>query len=86
MTGDPVRELLSSVAPSPFIWTPPGHVAILRSRAVEAGGDPDEILGWVQAHGGYAERSVPVSPRRGVSFTPRQRGQEYYVVPQSALA
>ena len=87
MTDDPIRALLAGIEPAPFIWAPTGHVVILQSAVEEAGGDPDEVLGWVEAHGGQLDRTLPVvATRRGVTSIPKPVGKRYYVVPEEALA
>ena len=87
MADDPIRALLRSVDPSPFIWAPKGHVVIMQTAVEEAGGDPDEVLAWVQAHGGQLDRTLPVvATRRGVTSIPKPVGRRYYIVPEEALA
>lgn len=83
-----IRALLASVRPSSFIDRTPGTVALLRSRVEEAGGDPDAVARWVEAHGGRVDRTLPYrraghGPRYGQKVTP---GEEFYVVPTEALA
>ncbi len=88
MNDDPIRALLASVEPSGFIDRTPGTVAFLRSRVEEAGGDPDSVAQWVEAHGGHVDRSPPYL-RKGLGPRYRQQessGQEFYVVPTEALA
>lgn len=83
---DPIRKLLAGVAPAPFVWAPKGHVVIMQDKVEEAGGDLDEVLAWVEEHGGQLDRTIPVaSTRRGVSAVPKPKGRQYYVVPQDAL-
>ena len=87
VTEDEIRALLGTVQPSPFIDRTPGTVALLRSRVEEAGGDPDEVARWVEAHGGRVDRTLPYrqaghGPRYGQKLTP---AQEFYVVPTEAL-
>ncbi|HEV7884582.1 MAG TPA: hypothetical protein VGO81_13500, partial [Solirubrobacteraceae bacterium] len=68
MTDNPIRTLLASIEPAPFIWAPKGHLVILQTAVEEAGGDPDEVLAWVEAHGGQLDRTLPVvATRRGVT-------------------
>lgn len=84
---DPIRALLASLEPQPFIWSRPGTVVVLDSHVVAAGGDSDEVGAWVEAHGGEIDRTLPVvATRRGVSGVPKPVGRRYYVVPESALA
>ena len=86
MTEDPIRDLLSGVDASPFIWTWPGHVAILQSRVVEAGGDPDAVRRWVEERGGYVDRTSPVGVRtHGTPYRPKPPGKPFYAVPVEAL-
>jgi len=88
VNDDPIRTLLTSVEPSGFIDRTPGTVALLRSRVEAAGGDPDAVALWVEAHGGHLDRT-PRYLRRGLGPRPRQSessGQEFYVVPTEALA
>jgi hypothetical protein len=86
MTDEEIRTLLASIAPAPFIWAPQGHLVIMESAVEEAGGDPGEVLAWVEAHGGQLDRTLPVvATRRGVSAVPKPVGKRYYVVPEDAL-
>src|SRR5688572_2185704 len=82
MNDDPIRTLLASLTPAPFIWSPPGTVVIMDAHVKEAGGDSEAVAEWVEAHGGDVDRTMPVaSQRRGVSSVPKPRGKTYYVVP-----
>ena len=86
MTDDPIRSLLASLTPAPFIWSRPGTVVIMDNHVVEAGGDSDAVGEWVEAHGGEIDRTLPVvATRRGVTSIPKPVGKRYYVVPQSLL-
>ena len=86
MNDDPIRTLLAGIEPAPFIWAPKGHLVILQSAVEEAGGDPDEVLAWVEEHGGQLDRTLPVvATRRGVTSIPKPVGKKYYVVPEEAL-
>ena len=86
MTDDPIRTLLASLAPAPFIWSPPGTVVIMDAHVKEAGGDSESVAEWVKAHGGDVDRTMPVTgQRRGISSVPRPRGKTYYVVPETEL-
>ena len=86
MNDDPIRSLLAGIEPAPFIWAPKGHLVILQSAVEEAGGDPDEVLAWVEEHGGQLDRTLPVvATRRGVTSIPKPVGKRYYVVPEEAL-
>jgi hypothetical protein len=86
MSDDPIRTLLAGIDPAPFIWAPKGHVVIMESAVTEAGGDPDAVLEWVEAHGGQLDRTLPVvATRRGVTSIPKPVGKRYYVVPEEAL-
>ena len=86
MSDDPIRTLLAGIDPAPFIWAPKGHVVIMESAVAEAGGDPDAVLAWVEAHGGQLDRTLPVvATRRGVTSIPKPVGKRYYVVPEDAL-
>ena len=87
MTEDEIRELLTSVQPSPFVDRTPGTVALLRSRVEEAGGDPEAVARWVEAHGGRVDRTLPYreggqGARYGKKASP---AKEFYVVPTEAL-
>jgi hypothetical protein len=84
---DAIRKLLADISPALFLGNPSGTVAIMQDKVVAAGGDPDEVLDWVRAHGGYPDRSFAVSTRRGRGPTlkPREASKPYYVVPQDAL-
>ena len=86
MTDDEIRTLLTGLEPAPFIWAPKGHLVIMQSAVEEAGGDPDEVLAWVEEHGGQLDRTLPVvATRRGVTSIPKPVGKRYYVVPEEAL-
>jgi hypothetical protein len=84
---DRIRELLAGCTPALFLGNPSGTVAIMESKIVEAGGDPEEVLEWVRAHGGYPDKSFATSTRRGRGPTlkPREAPKPYYVVPEHEL-
>ncbi len=87
MTDDEIRALLASVQPSPFLDRTPGTVALLRSRVEEAGGDPAAVGEWVEANGGWVDRTLPYrlkgcGPRYGQKVS---EPEEFYVVPLDAL-
>ena len=83
---DQIRELLSGLPTAPFIWSAPGTVVIMEEKVVEAGGDPSAVAGWVEAHGGDLDRTLPVvATRRGVTAIPKPKGKRYYVVPEREL-
>jgi len=87
MTDDPIRKLLASLTPAPFIWSPDGTMVIMDEHVQEAGGDSDAVGVWVEAHGGDVDRTLPVvATRRGVTAVPKPVGKRYYVVPESAIA
>ncbi|HEV2785224.1 MAG TPA: hypothetical protein VGV67_02455 [Solirubrobacteraceae bacterium] len=83
---DPIRKLLAGIPPAMFLGNPPGTVAIWQSRVIEAGGDPDAVLAWVREHGGYPDRSFPVSARQGLRLGPQSETKHFYVIPESALS
>ncbi|MGH2943683.1 MAG: hypothetical protein ACRDLN_13015 [Solirubrobacteraceae bacterium] len=85
MSDDPIRELLADLPRQPF-WAPAGQVVILEERVVEAGGDPDAVLAWVEARGGRLDRTVPVASRSVFSSLPVSDVQRYYVLPEPALS
>ena len=86
-SADQIRALLAAVPPQPFIWAEQGCLVIMEDKVVEAGGDLDEVLAWVQAVGGHEDRTVPVAAtRRGTSAVPKPVGRRYYVVPETALS
>lgn len=85
-SDDPIRDLLASISPQPFIWAEKGCVVIMEDRVVEAGADVDEVLAWVESVGGHEDRTMPVAnTRRGTSAVPKPVGRRYYVVPEVAL-
>ena len=87
MTDEEIRTLLAGIDPAPFIWAPKGNLVIMESAVEDAGGDPDEVLAWVEARGGQLDRTLPVvATRRGVTSIPKPVGKRYYVVPEEALA
>lgn len=87
MSDEKIRKLLAGITPTPFIWVPAGNLVILVTNVEEAGGDPTEVQAWVEAQGGYEDRTLPVvSTRRGVTSVPKPVGKRYYVVPEKALA
>ena len=58
----------------------------MEEKVVEAGGDPEAVAEWVEAHGGDLDRTLPVvATRRGVTAVPKPKGKRYYVVPESEL-
>lgn len=87
MSDDKIRKLIAGLTPAPFIWAPKGHVVIIQTHVEDAGGDADEVLAWVEARGGYLDRTLPVvATRRGVTNVAKPVGKKYYVVPEEALA
>ena len=89
MADDPIRVLLASLPKANMIPTPPGTVAIVRSRVKEAGGDLDAVAAWVESHGGSAERTRPLksrAPRAGRSGARVVPAEAFYVVPRDALS
>lgn len=84
MTDDPIRELLAAIEPQPF-WGPKGQTAILEQKVIEAGGDPDIVEQWVEAHGGRLDRTVPVLRRSVLSREAVPDVQRFYLVPDEAL-
>jgi hypothetical protein len=81
---DPIAKLLAGIAPALFLGNPAGTLAIMQDKVVDAGGDPDEVLEWVRAHGGYPDRSFGVGAR-GPSLRPKAPSKPYYVIPEDAL-
>ncbi|MDX6683720.1 MAG: hypothetical protein QOG94_3759 [Solirubrobacteraceae bacterium] len=87
MTDDPIRQLLATLTPAPFIWSPKGTVVIMDEHVREAGGDSDAVGAWVEAHGGDIDRTLPVvATKRNVTAIPKPVGKRYYVVPETELA
>jgi hypothetical protein len=84
-TKDPIRKLLAGVAPTMFLGNPAGTVAIMEERVVEAGGDPEEILAWVRAHGGYPDKTFSVVKRHALSPKNNPPSKLFYVIPQEEL-
>lgn len=82
---DPIRKLLAGLPQALFMGNPAGTVAIMEDKVVAVGGDPEEVLAWVREHGGYPDRSFPVSTRHGLSPKPKQTSKQYYVIPEDAL-
>lgn len=80
MQDDSIRTLLARLKRSSMIPTEPGLVAILRSRVVDGGGDPDGVERWVEDHGGYVARTRPAAQRK------KEPGEIFYAVPRSELA
>ncbi len=85
MTDDPIRELLAAIPPQPF-WAPKGLTAIPVDKVIEAGGDPEAVERWVEAHGGRLDRTVPAVHRSVVSRMPTPEAQRFYAVPDEALS
>lgn len=87
MSDEKIRELLAGLTPAPFIWAPNGHLVLVQTHVEDAGGDIGEVLAWVEARGGYLDRTLPVvSTPRGVTGIPKPVGKKYFVVPVQALA
>ena len=82
---DPIAKLLAGVAPTMFLGNPPGTVALMQDRVVEAGGDPDEVLEWVREHGGYRDKTFSVTSRHALSPKQLPPSKSYFVVPEDAL-
>lgn len=84
-TKDPIAKLLAGIPPALFLGNPAGTVAVMQDKVVDAGGDPDAVLEWVRAHGGYPDKSFGVSARKGPSLRPKAPSKPYYVIPKDAL-
>lgn len=82
---DPIAKLLADLPPALFLGNPSGTVAIMQDKVVDAGGDPDEVLEWVRAHGGYPDKTFGVSTAQGFNMRPKRPSKHYYVVPEEAL-
>ena len=83
---DEIRQLLSDLPTAPFISSGDGTVSIMEEKVVEAGGDPEAVAAWVEAHGGDLDRTLPVvATRRGVTAIPKPKGKRCYVVPEREL-
>lgn len=82
---DPIRKLLAGVQPALFMGNPSGTVAIMEDRVVAAGGDAEEVLEWVREHGGFPDKSFPVTTRHGLSPKPKEPTKRFYVLPEDAL-
>ncbi len=85
MTDDGIRTLLQEV-PKKTFWAPAGHVAILEEAVIEAGGDPEAVEAWVEAHGGRLDRTVPAARRSVFSQLPVDDSQRFYILPEDALS
>jgi hypothetical protein len=88
MADDPIRVLLAGLPISSMIPTPPGMVAILRSRVEDADGDLEAVSAWVVQHGGREGVTRPIqsqSLRRGQMTARTVPGEAYYVIPRTAL-
>ena len=82
---DPIAKLLAGIAPALFLGNPTGTVAIMQDKVEQAGGDPEEVLEWVRAHGGYPDKSFGVSTAQGFNMRPKRPSKHFYVVPEDAL-
>jgi hypothetical protein len=87
LDDDEIRELLASLPPAMFLGNPTGTVAIWERKVIDAGGDPEDVLEWVRAHGGHLDKSFATSTRRGRGPTlkPREAPKPYYVIPEDEL-
>jgi hypothetical protein len=88
VTDDP-RALLAGLPTAKLRPMPPGHVAILRAGAVEAGADEDALDAWVRENGGRVRKAPPIRSsgmRAGRVTAQTQPGEAYYVVPAALLA
>jgi hypothetical protein len=89
VNGDPIRDLLLGIGSMGMNPGPPGSRAFLRTEVEEAGGDHEEVLAWVRAHGGGYYRTRPIQSqglRAGRTFTPPPiPSMNYYSVPAQAL-
>ena len=88
MKDEDIQALLAGLQPSPFLDRTPGTVALLRARVEEAGGDPDAVARWVEAHGGRVDRTFSYRlaghhERYGRKIAPPK---EFYVVPTEVLS
>jgi len=84
-TKDPIKKLLAGCTPALFMGNPTGTIAIMEEKVVDAGGDPEDVLEWVREHGGFPDKTFPVSQRHGLSPKPKAPTKRYYVIPEDAL-
>jgi hypothetical protein len=82
---DPIKKLLAGCNPALFMGNPTGTVAIMEEKVVDAGGDPEAVLEWVREHGGFPDKTFPVSTRHGLSPKPKQGTKRFFVIPEDAL-
>jgi hypothetical protein len=86
---DAIRALLAGVPASDMIATPPGHVAILCSRAEMAGAELDAADAWVAAAGGSVHATghlaLPPSLRSAGGHGFSVPSARYYSIPRAAL-
>jgi hypothetical protein len=86
VTDDPIRNLLAGIDISSLVRTRPGCVAILRSRVEAAGGNHDAVLAWVEDHGGYLDRTKPITRKSlGPRYGEQIPGEDFYAVPREAI-
>jgi hypothetical protein len=87
--ADDLRALLAGLPTASVRPMPPGHVAILRAGAIEAGADADALDQWVRENGGRVRKAPPIRSsgmRAGRVTAQTQPGEAYYVVPVALLA
>jgi hypothetical protein len=86
---DAIRALLAALPVSRLIATPPGHVAILCSRAETAGADIEAVDAWVIAVGGNVHATghldLPPSLRTEGGHGYSVPSARYYSIPRAAL-
>jgi hypothetical protein len=88
MADDP-RALLAGLPVESMLLTPPGQVAILRTRAEETGADMEALDSWVIKNGGRIRKAPPIQSsglRAGRVTARTEPGQAYYVLPSAVLA
>jgi hypothetical protein len=87
--ADAIRALLAAVPSSSMIATPPGHVAILCSRAERAGADLEAVNAWVIAVGGSVQATghldLPPSLNAAGGHGYSVPSARYYSIPRAAL-
>jgi hypothetical protein len=86
MSDDPIRDQLAAL-PLHHTTKPYGTLAILQST-IEATGNADALVAWIEANGGHRLDRVPVR-RRGVgvgpSGPPTTSVEPFYVIKRDLL-
>lgn len=90
MEADPIRDLIAGLPTFRTDYVDRRRYVAIRLRDVPSE-HADAVAAWVEAHGGYRDRTPPPRGKPGLRAgglfrRRRQPGEEFYAVPRDVLA